>query len=276
MSLVVGDQPDSTPTWIDLEVPDLERAQEFYGALFDWTFATTSAATSATGGSTTCLLRGLAVAAFRPVSAPGPAPGFWRMYFAARDCDATARRVVDAGGTLTQGPLDVGDRGRTALASDSVGARFGLWQGGTHPGCRIVNEPGSLVRNDLSTPEPGPARDFYTALFGLTLDGNQDLPGFDFTFLRRPDGHEIGGIFGDPTDRRRLRLADHLRGGGHRRGGGAHRRGRRHGRRPLGLSVRPDGGDHRSLRHRLPRDRQAPGPAGVSRSGTEGGGAGLR
>ncbi|MGW0546766.1 VOC family protein [Streptomyces altiplanensis] len=198
MSLVDGNQPDSTPTWIDLDVPDLERAKEFYGALFGWTFETT-AATAESDGSTTCLLRGLAVAAFRPASAPGYAPGSWRMYFATRDCDATAQRVVDAGGALTQGPLDVGDRGRTALASDSVGARFGLWQGGTHPGCRIVNEPGSLVRNDLSTPEPGPARDFYTALFGFTLDGNPDLPGFDFTFLRRPDGHEIGGIFGDPT-----------------------------------------------------------------------------
>ncbi len=198
MSSVDSNQPDSTPTWIDLDVPDLERAKEFYGALFGWTFDTT-AATAESGGSTTCLLRGRAVAGLRPASAPDPAPGFWRMYFATQDCDSTAQRVVDAGGTLTHGPLDVGDLGRTALASDAVGARFGLWQGGTHPGCRIVNEPGSLVRNDLGTPEPGPARDFYTALFGFALDGNQDLPGFDFTFLRRPDGHEIGGIFGDPT-----------------------------------------------------------------------------
>jgi hypothetical protein len=24
------------------------------------------------------------------------------------------------------------------------------------------------------------------------------MPGFDFTFLRRPDGHEVGGIMGSP------------------------------------------------------------------------------
>jgi hypothetical protein len=59
-----------------------------------------------------------------------------------------------------------------------------------------VNEPGSLVRNDLVTPDPEPARAFYAAVFDFTLDVNQDLPGFDFTFLRRPDGHEIGGIMG--------------------------------------------------------------------------------
>ncbi|OEJ58060.1 glyoxalase [Streptomyces agglomeratus] len=198
MSHVDSNQPESTPTWIDLDVPDLDRAKEFYSALFGWDFETDAEATG-TAGHTTCLLRGRAVAGFRPPPAPDPAPGFWRMYFATQDCDATAKRVTDAGGTLTQGPVEFGDRARIALASDAVGAGFGLWQGRTLPGCLIVNEPGSLVRNDLTTPEPGRARDFYTSLFGFTLDGNEDLPGFDFTFLRRPDGHEIGGIFGDPS-----------------------------------------------------------------------------
>src|SRR4029453_14073667 len=46
------------------------------------------------------------------------------------------------------------------------------------------------------TPDPEPARAFYAAVFDFTLDANQDLPGFDFTFLRRPDGHEIGGGMG--------------------------------------------------------------------------------
>ena len=79
-----------------------------------------------------------------------------------------------------------------------MGAQFGLWEGRGFVGCEVVNEPGSLVRNDLITPDPEPARAFYAAVFGFTLDGNQDMPGFDFTFLRRPDGHEIGGIMGVP------------------------------------------------------------------------------
>ena len=55
-----------------------------------------------------------------------------------------------------------------------------------------------MVRNDLVTPDPGPAREFYAAVFDFTLDRNEDMPDFDFTFLRRPDGHEIGGIMGAP------------------------------------------------------------------------------
>ena len=43
------------------------------------------------------------------------------------------------------------------------------------------------------------ARAFYVAVFDFSLDANPDLPGLDFTFLRRPDGHEIGGILGDPA-----------------------------------------------------------------------------
>ena len=114
------------------------------------------------------------------------------------DCDAAARRVTSAGGTLVAPPSDVAGACRTALALDPTGAVFGLWEGRGRIGCEIVNEPDSLVRNDLVTPAPGPARAFYAAVFGFSLDGNDDLPGMDFTFLRRPDGKEIGGIFGSP------------------------------------------------------------------------------
>ena len=67
----------------------------------------------------------------------------------------------------------------------------------------MVNEPGSLVRNDLVTPDPGPAREFYAAVFDFTLDRNADMPHADFTFLRRPDGHEVGGIMGAARAARR-------------------------------------------------------------------------
>jgi predicted enzyme related to lactoylglutathione lyase len=193
MSHVTENQPDGTPTWIDLGVPDLDRAMAFYGSLFGWEFET-----AATGHTTTCLLRGRRVAAIAQDPDPDASRRWWNVYLATADCDATARRVTDAGGILVQGPMDIMDQGRVALAEDPVGARFGLWQGRAHIGAQVVNEPGSLVRNDLVTPTPEPARAFYAAVFGYTLDRNEDLPGFDFTFLRRPDGHEIGGVMGLP------------------------------------------------------------------------------
>jgi predicted enzyme related to lactoylglutathione lyase len=119
----------------------------------------------------------------------------WGVTFAVADADATAARAADAGGTVLQAPMDVMDTGRMALVRDPVGAQFGLWQGRAHVGAELVNEPSTLLRNDLVTPTPEPARAFYAAVFDFTLDANDDLPGTDFTFLR---GHEIGGIMGLP------------------------------------------------------------------------------
>lgn len=198
MSYVTSNQPDGTPTWIDLGIPDLERAMEFYRALFGWDY---NVGPAESGHYTMCLLRGRPVAAIMPNPDPDATEFWWNMYFATADCDNTAARITDAGGTLLMEPMDVMDQGRMAIARDPVGAQFGLWQGGAHIGCQVVNEPGSLIRNDLVTPTPGPARAFYAAVFDYTLDENKDLPGVDFTFLRRPDGHEIGGIFGDPNAR---------------------------------------------------------------------------
>ena len=196
MSLVTENQPDGTPTWIDLGIPDLDRAMAFYGALFGWEF---DVGPPEFGRYTTCLLRGEPVAALMPNPDAGRRPGSGGTSTSPPPT-ATAppngsRRPVAPWSTSR---CDVMDQGRMAIARDPTGAQFGLWQGRKHIGARIVNEPGSLVRNDLVTPDPGPAREFYAAVFGFTLDGNPDMPEFDFTFLRRPDGHEIGGIMGAP------------------------------------------------------------------------------
>jgi predicted enzyme related to lactoylglutathione lyase len=185
MSEVDENQPPGTPTWLDLHVPDVAAAEDYYGRVFGWTFREGALGTM-------CLLRGLPVAGIRQGT------GGWRVHLATDDCDATAKAVLAAGGTVVEEPHDVGDLGRASLVVDTAGAVVGLWQGRTFPGCRLVNEPDTLVRNDLITASPGRAREFYVAVFGFTLDGNPDLPGFDFTFLRRPDGHEVGGIAGRP------------------------------------------------------------------------------
>ena len=185
MSDVNENQPLGTPTWVTLRVPDVAAAKDYYGRVFGWSFEDSPL-------GTLCLLRGV------PVAGISTGEGGWTVYLATDDCDGTAKAVVAAGGQLVEEPRDVGDLGRTAVATDPTGAVFGLWQGRSFPGCRLVNEPDTLVRNDLVTGNPGPAREFYATVFGFTLDGNPDLPEFDFTFLRRPDGHEVGGIMGAP------------------------------------------------------------------------------
>lgn len=194
MSYVTSKQPAGTPTWIDMGVPDLDRALEFYGAVFGWEFEVGPAEMMR---YTLCKLDGRVVAGL--AEADGTSDSYWwTVYFATDDCEESARKIADAGGEVLVDPMDIMDNGRMAIAKDPVGAQFGLWQAKTFVGCELVNEPGALLRNDLVTPDPGPAREFYAAVFGFTNEGNPDYSsdGPDFTFLRRPDGNEIGGIMG--------------------------------------------------------------------------------
>lgn len=189
-------QPLGTPTWIDLGIPDLDRAMEFYGAVLGWEF---QVGPEEMGRYTMCRLDDRAVAALMPNVDPGATDFWWQVYLATDDCDATAERVTKAGGRVIAAPDEIPGRGRMAVAVDPVGGQFGLWEGRGFAGAELVNEPGSLLRNDLVTPTPGPAREFYAEVFDFTLDGNPDLPELDFTFLRRPDGYEVAGVMGDPS-----------------------------------------------------------------------------
>src|SRR5690606_6073587 len=145
MSELTTVPPPGTPTWIDLGIPDLERAMTLYGALFGWEF---DVGPEETGRYTMCLLRGKPAAAIMPNPDPEATEFWWNLYFATEDCDATAAKADKASGTVLSGPMDVMDQGRMAIVRDPTGATFGLWQAGAHIGCQIVNEPNALLRND--------------------------------------------------------------------------------------------------------------------------------
>jgi predicted enzyme related to lactoylglutathione lyase len=198
MSHITQNQPLGTPTWIDLGIPDLDRAMDFYGALFGWTF-------DVRAGGVRPVHHVPARRTARRRTRPNPDPAatdfWWNVYLATDDVDATITRAVEAGGEVVAGRSTSPSRGGGALLRDTVGAQFGLWQGSGNVGCEVVNEPGSLVRNDLVTPTPEPAREFYAAVFDFALEGNKDMPEADFTSSVVPDGHEVGGIFGNPAAR---------------------------------------------------------------------------
>ncbi|MGW4478625.1 VOC family protein [Rhodococcus triatomae] len=194
MSAVTTNQPLGTPTWIDLGIPDLDLAMSFYGTVFGWEF---DVGPEEFGRYTMCLLHGKKVAALMPVDASSTAH-WWNVYLATDDVDDTDARCRALGAESLVDPMQIADQGSMSILRDPAGAQFGLWQGAAHVGCELVNEPGTLLRNDLVTTDAVAARTFYSTAFGFTLDGNDELPGVDFTFLRRADGHEVGGIVGDP------------------------------------------------------------------------------
>ncbi|MBO2462571.1 VOC family protein [Actinomadura violacea] len=192
MTQVTGNLPDGTPNWLDIGVPDIDRARTFYGALFGWGFED---AGPEAGHYNMCKLRDVPVAGMMQNPEEAPDEYWWTVYFAADDCDGLAKRAADAGGSIVMPPMDVMTVGRMAIVKDPQGGQFGLWQGQDHPGSGIVNEPGSFVWNELVTPDSTAAGDFYQAVFGYELEPMQG--DMDYTVLRRAsDGRYIGGILG--------------------------------------------------------------------------------
>lgn len=88
-------------------------------------------------------------------------------YITVADVDATAAAITAAGGTVVAPPMDVMTAGRMAVASDPTGGFFSIWQAGESIGAEIVNEPGTLCWNELSTREVDTALAFYEEVFGL-------------------------------------------------------------------------------------------------------------
>ncbi|POM22297.1 27 kDa antigen Cfp30B [Actinomadura rubteroloni] len=196
MTHLTGNAPAGTPDWLDLTTSDPARTRQFYSALLGWDYEELG---PEAGHYTLCRKDGRQVAAIMPGPVEGDdgVPG-WTVYFAAEDCDATVRRVTDAGGSVPVPADDVMDQGRMAIVQDTAGGRFGLWEGRAHTGAELVNEPGSLVWNELVTADPGAARRFYASVFDHDAEQLPASDDLDYTTLARPDGHIIGGIHGMP------------------------------------------------------------------------------
>ncbi len=153
------------PCWVDAQSSDVPASVAFYAALFGWE---PEGRGEDAGYGTMFRKRGLEVAAIFPLMAEGMQPR-WTTYLATDDVDGTAGKVQEAGGVVFQGPLDVFDSGRMAIVSDSTGTVFGVWEGKERIGARLVNEPGTIVWNELNVRDIDTALTFYRSVFGIQV-----------------------------------------------------------------------------------------------------------
>jgi predicted enzyme related to lactoylglutathione lyase len=94
-----------------------------------------------------------------------PSPQTLGPYISVEDADATAARAK---------PFDIFDNGRMAVLQDPMGSIISLWEAGTGIGATLRDEPGAMCWFELNTSDHGAARDFYTGLFGYTIDDISD------------------------------------------------------------------------------------------------------
>jgi uncharacterized protein len=191
-----------TPCWVDLSTTDIETSKAFYSNLFGWEMD----AMDAGNGMTYYMakLKGKYVAGLMqqlPDVASAGMPSYWANYIAVDDVDEAARRATEAGGTIVFPPDEVPNGGgKLFAATDPTGAQVGFWQAGTHHGSGLVNEPGTLVWNELQTDNVPKAVAFYEAVTGCD---SETAPAGDLQEYTRimVDGQAVAGVM-------RLPMAD--------------------------------------------------------------------
>jgi predicted enzyme related to lactoylglutathione lyase len=180
--------PQGVPCWADLASSDVAGARAFYGGLFGWEWDVVG---PEFGDYSTGLLGGKKVAAVASRMDENQ-PVVWTTYLAVDDADKWAAAVPEAGGSVVIPPMEIPGQGRMSIAADPTGAFFGTWEAAGHRGSEVVNEPGTVVWNELVTPDPEAARAFYSATLGVGW-GSVDMPDGSAYALLQVDGRTVGG-----------------------------------------------------------------------------------
>lgn len=185
--------PVGTPCWVDLGVADITKAIGFYSAQFGWEIEEGG---PEVGGYSVATLGGRNVAGIGPKMGGEQQPTMWMTYLAADDADAVVGRITGAGGQVIMGPMDVMELGRMAVAADTTGGVFGIWQARVHTGAQVANVPGSLTWNEQMSHDFEAAKKFYGEVFGYELE-DMSSEGFSYATLNL-EGRPVGGIGGYP------------------------------------------------------------------------------
>ncbi len=122
----VCNEPD-TWSWNELMTRDIDAARSFYADVFGWSYEAMDMGPMGTyyvvaGGDN----NGLGGLMAMPPDMPEMVPNHWAVYFTVSDLDATLAKVTGNGGQITNGPMDIGDIGRSASVHDPTGGAFML------------------------------------------------------------------------------------------------------------------------------------------------------
>jgi hypothetical protein len=155
--------------WNDLITEDVDGARAFYGALFGWTFETSSR-----GGREYVLARSddMYVAGLVPVDPPADGSNYsrWLPYVSVEDVDGAVSRAVSGGGTVAVEPRKVA-LGRVAAIIDPEGAVIGLARSdiGDPDDRTTTAAPGRIVWTELLSDDSEAAATFYGAVVGYDV-----------------------------------------------------------------------------------------------------------
>lgn len=170
--------PLSRFSWYELMTTDVAAALAFYSKVLPWT-----SQDSGVPGQRYSVIslngRGIggAMQLTDAMCEAGARPG-WMGYLGVDDLDARIAELVAAGGTVLRPKVEIPNVIRFAVVADPHGAAFTLYRG-LVPGEAMTpiapGTPGAVDWNELHAGDGAAAWDFYSTLYGWTLDMTVDM-----------------------------------------------------------------------------------------------------
>lgn len=184
--------------WNDLITDDIDAARNFYGALFGWTFQSSSRP----GGEYVLARSGdVYVAGMVPVETPndGAKISRWLPYVSVQDLDMAVSRAEAEGADIVIPPRQV-SLGRVAAMIDPEGAVIGLARSdiGDPDDRTTAARPGRVVWTELLSDDPQAAAAFYGSVVGYDVQRTERRGG-TYTMLANR-GTERAGILENPAE----------------------------------------------------------------------------
>jgi len=189
---------------IRLMTPDVARAREFYGSVFNWDIEDVQVPGPGCeeGVDISCAMIDTgAVPSGQMIEMAGPqwegVPPHWMVQIVVDDLDRTVARCVELGGVVRAPRKDVPGVGAFAMLDDPQGAVFGIWQqlGERGPDPAPRDPANAFSWAELNTSDNDDASSFYGGLFeSWTFEPWEMGEGFP-PYVRLQTGESIcGGI----------------------------------------------------------------------------------
>lgn len=185
--------------WWSLMTKDVEKANDFYQKLFDWTLSEMEMP-----GEEPSTIYNAGNGGFgNPVSLEKdfPAPSHWIPFITVENVDETCKQVEKIGGKVCVPAFDIPTVGRSAVITDPLGAAFHLFtpENNEENLNMIGNGPGEVCWMELMVDDPTPLLPFYGDLFGWNFSEPMAMNGGEYTSFQI-NGEGVGGFLKRPPN----------------------------------------------------------------------------
>ena len=160
-STTTGEWHQGKFVWHDLLTDDVNAARNFYGDVFGWTFETK-------GSYLQILNQGNLIGGMMQIrpTVDSKAEAVWLPSMSVANVDQSIRYVKSKKGKVLKGPLEMNERGKGVLVSDSQGAQLVLLHTKNGDPKDMTPQAGDWLWNELWTNTPQESYSFYRKLGG--------------------------------------------------------------------------------------------------------------